>query len=358
LKDFKNFSFLKNSSLENLELLDYPKLEELLFHQWENYQIIKDHAPDIDIESIFNTIEEKISADIYVKSQYTLSQSTTNTTLVQEINKSKFSLKRYLSIAAIFTGLILGGYIAYLSGINFFGKTQTTVVTVAKGQRTFCSLPDGTKVWLNSDSKLEYPKKFSKHFRRVKLLGEAYFDVVKNPKQPFIVEASMISIKVLGTKFNVKSYPTEKTIETTLESGSVSLEKKDAVSGTKPVIIKPQQKATYNIDHQNFKLETVNSELLTSWKDGKLIFDNELIDDVIVKIERHFGMKVTFSNNRADDRITLTIKKESIDEVLRLIQLTTPVNFTIENFDGSEKRVFNHKSNQKLFLLRKDSQKL
>ncbi len=346
MKDFKSFSFLKNSSLENQELLNSPKLEELLFHQWENYQKIKDIAPIPDFKSIFSKIDEKTSSDHATHLEHTLSQNTTNTSLGQNRNQAAyFSLKRYFSIAAILSGLILGGgYIAYLSGINIFGRTKTMIFAAAKGQRIVCSLPDGTKVWLNSDSKLEYPKTFAKNIRRVKLSGEAYFDVVKNSKQPFIVETSSVSIKVLGTKFNVKSYPFEKTIETILESGSVSLEKIDANTSAKPVIIKPQQKATYNIDHQNFKLESVNSELLTSWKDGKLIFDNELINEVIIKIERHYGLKVNVTNCRHEDRITLTLKDETIDEALRLIQLTTPINFIIENFDGTQKRVFKNRN--------------
>lgn len=348
MKDFKSFSFLKNSSLENQELLNSPKLEELLFHQWENYQKIKDIAPVPDFKSIFSKIDEKTTSDHDANLEHTLSQNTTKIILNRNRNQpAYFSLKRYFSIAAILSGLILGGgYIAYLSGINILGRTQTMIFAAAKGQRTVCSLPDGTKVWLNSDSKLEYPKKFAKNVRRVKLSGEAYFDVVKNPKQPFIVETSLVSIKVLGTKFNVKSYPFEKTIETILESGSVSLEKIDANTNAKPFIIKPQQKATYNIDRHNFKLELVNSELLTSWKDGKLIFDNELINEVIIKIERHYGLKVNVTNCRQEDRITLTVKDESIDEVLRLIQLTTPINFSIENFDGTQKRFFNNRTNR------------
>lgn len=345
MKDFKSFSFLKNSSLENQDLLNSPKLEELLFHQWENYQKIKDIAPVPDFKSIFSKIDEKITSDQHTHLEHTLSQNTTKTFLDQNRNQpTYFSLKRYLSVAAILSGLILGGsYIAYLSGINIFGRTQTMIFAAAKGQRTVCSLPDGTKVWLNSDSKLEYPKRFAKNIRKVKLSGEAYFDVVKNPKQPFIVETSLVTIKVLGTKFNVKSYPFEKTIETILESGSVSLEKIKTNDKANPLIIKPQQKATYIIDRQNFKLESVNSELLTSWKDGKLIFDNELINEVIIKIERHYGLKVNVTNSRHDDRITLTVKDETIEEALRLIQLTTPVNFSIENFDGTQKRVFKNR---------------
>ena len=351
MKDFKSFSFLKNSSLENQGLLTSPKLEELLFHQWENYQTVKNHEVNPDFNSIYSGIEEKAFGDQILQTEYTLSQNTTKTTLSKSTSKSNFfSLKWYLSVAAIFSGILLGGnYLARFYGINFFTNNQSIVVSADKGQRIVCSLPDGTKVWLNSDSKLEYPKQFAKKSRRVKLTGEAYFDVVKNPIQPFIVEASLISIKVLGTKFNVKSYPREKTIETTLESGSVSLQQIGAGSSAKPVIIKPQQKATYSIDHQEFKLESVNSDLLTSWKDGKLIFDNELINEVALKIERHFGLKVDVSNCKPDDRITLTVKEETIDEVLRLIQLTTPVNFRVENFDGTGKRSFLYRNDQKLF---------
>jgi ferric-dicitrate binding protein FerR (iron transport regulator) len=351
VKDFKSFSFLKNSSLENQELLTSPKLEELLFHQWENYQSIKTKELTPDFNSIYSGIEKKAFVDSTLLPEYTLSQNTTKTTLGKSTSKSNFfSLKWYLSVAAILSGFLIGGnYLARFYGINFFTRAQSIVVSADKGQRTVCSLPDGTKVWLNSDSKLEYPKQFSKKCRRVKLTGEAYFDVVKNPKQPFIVEASFISIKVLGTKFNVKSYPKEKTIETTLESGSVSLQKIDAKHNSTPVIIKPQQKATFSIDHQDFKLESVNSELLTSWKDGKLIFDNELINEVALKIERHYGLKVNVSNCKPDDRITLTVKEETIEEVLRLIQLTTPVNFTVENFDGTGKRTFIYRNDQKLF---------
>ena len=352
MKDFKSFSFLKNSSLENQELLNSPKLEELLFHQWENYQKIKDIAPVPDFKSIFSKIDAKTTSDQGANLEHTLSQNITKIILNRNRNQpAYFSLKRYLSIAAILSGLILGaGYIAYFSGISILGHTKTMIFAASKGQRAVYSLPDGTKVWLNSDSKLEYPKKFAKNIRRVKLTGEAYFDVVNNPKQPFIVETSLVSIKVLGTKFNVKSYPFEKTIETILESGSVSLEKINTNDKANPLIIKPQQKATYIIDRQNFKLESVNSELLTSWRDGKLIFDNELIKEVIIKIERHYGLKVNLTNSRHDDRITLTIKDETIEETLRLIQLTTPINFIIENYDGTKKRTFKNRNEQKLPL--------
>ena len=125
------------------------------------------------------------------------------------------------------------------------------------------ALPDGSKVWLNAESRLTYPKSFSGICtRHVYLTGEAYFDVTENKSQPFIVETSNLQIKVLGTVFNVKSYDGEKNIETTLVKGSVLIEGTAADPNLKPILLKEDERAILPESQERFLLQRFRLMLL------------------------------------------------------------------------------------------------
>jgi transmembrane sensor len=230
-----------------------------------------------------------------------------------------------------------------------------------KGARSEVQLPDGSKVWLNSTSFVRFPNNFSGNNRKIYLEGEAYFDVKKNESYPMVISTSDINIKVIGTAFNVKSYPGEGTIETTLERGTITLEKKASNSEEKNSIItlQPNQRVTFvkkqgkisldeirpvnTVDSATKKLirqekiivsQRVETEKYTAWKDGKIIFDNETFENLSVKLERWFDIKIHIEDESLKKiRFTGTFEKETIEQVLNIMRLTTPIKYTMNKND-------------------------
>lgn len=200
------------------------------------------------------------------------------------------------------------------------------------GQKSVLFLSDGTKVWLNAASKLSYANDFTEQpTRDVYLEGEAFFDVAHNEDKPFIVHTSSIKIKVLGTSFNVKSYAEEKTIETTLVEGKVRIEQADA-QGNRigDVELKPSQCAVFNKTSKIINVKEVEADNSVSWKRERLVFDEESIDNVILQLERWFNVKIHADvKGSLDCKLTANIQKESLDEVLKLIESTHNIHYSI-----------------------------
>jgi len=212
------------------------------------------------------------------------------------------------------------------------------------GSRVSFHLPDGSKGWLNSGSTLKYALNFNDN-RMVELEGEAYFDVVHAKNHPFYVKTSDIRIKVLGTKFNVKSYPDDKTIETTLLSGLVEIETLSPEAGEgRKLILKPNQKATFrkntgsfpvkkNVVEQQAPLrikeigifEDIDTTPITSWKDSRLIFINEPFESLLVKLERWYDVKITLKDS-ALMKLSYTGKfeNETVEQAFNAIKVATP----------------------------------
>lgn len=200
------------------------------------------------------------------------------------------------------------------------------------GQKSVLFLSDGTKVWLNAASKLSYQKDFgSGDSRDVHLEGEAFFDVAHNEEKPFIVHTSSIKIKVLGTSFNVKSYTEEKTIETTLIKGKVKIEKlATSTQAQEEVVLKPNQRAVFNKESKVIEVRKVQSENSGSWKDERLVFNAEPVDNVILQLERWYDVKIHVEGRgRLDCRLSARIENESLEEVLKLLETSHGITYRI-----------------------------
>jgi ferric-dicitrate binding protein FerR (iron transport regulator) len=326
----KKYLFGFTSREEEMELLDNPEVNGRMAKVWDNFSDIKtkDNLPDSD--KIFEQIKEK--ANIPDKQIYSISEH------------EDFRYKWYKSSLTIAASAILFLVLGIFGTFYYNKHISNSLVEVVseKGQRKEFTLPDGTRVWLNSDTKIKYRKQFNQPIREVILVGEAYFSVTKDATRPFIVKTSKLDIKVLGTVFNVKSYPNDKTIETTLVSGLVSIEKNTGKKANEsPVLVKPKQKAVFSLGAEQIKLESVNIDKTTSWRSGKLVFDNESISSVLDKLQRWYGIKVEIVDYvKCDDRYTMTIKDENIEEVIHLLQLTTPVTFKVEDLNGSDGKIY------------------
>ena len=199
-------------------------------------------------------------------------------------------------------------------------------LSIPKGGQYHVTLPDGTQVYLNSTSSLSYPTQFIGSSRNVTLQGEAYFEVAKNAKMPFIINVNnKQKIEVLGTHFNVKAYTDEQEINTTLLEGSVKISTDD-----KNVILKPGQMAVDN-PSKSLSVQIADLEEIMAWKNGLFIFNNENITTVMKKVARWYDVDVVFKGNMENTNFVGNYSRsKSLANLLKNIELMDKVHFRAE----------------------------
>lgn len=240
---------------------------------------------------------------------------------------------RVAAVIAIPLLLTAGWYLATLFS-STPADTQLCAVSAPKGQIAKCVLADGTKVWLNAGTTITYNPSLSGKNRLVNLNGEAYFEVTKNPRRPFIVNTKKLQVKVLGTHFNVKAYPEDKTTETTLEEGSVELHLKD-FPDQKPVELKPGEHATFEINKKDLKIEKTDTYLLTAWRDGKFIFKDATLDKIIKHLEHFYDVRIHLKNESMGKiRFRgMFSYDQNIFDALEAIEHTTSITYKMNGRD-------------------------
>jgi ferric-dicitrate binding protein FerR (iron transport regulator) len=243
-----------------------------------------------------------------------------------KVTKQELKISRVIMrIAAILViGLIMStAYFYHKSAqIPYLAEMQT--IRTPYGAKTSFNLPDGSLVWLNSGSTVSFIAPFDKS-RLVSLQGEAFFEVKKNG-EPFHVLTSSGDIEVMGTSFNVSAFAGEN-FQTTLLTGIVKV--KDRQTG-KEVSLQPgQQAGIYGAD---LKVENVDTDMFSSWKDGKLIFRNEYLPSVTKRLERWYNVKIELANDKRLSEISYTgvLEMESFSEVLQLLKVTAPIDFVYD----------------------------
>ncbi|WP_145856618.1 FecR family protein [Pedobacter suwonensis] len=201
------------------------------------------------------------------------------------------------------------------------GNTNT-IVTPRGGQ--YCvNLPDGSKVWLNAESKLTYPVVFSGNTRKIALKGEAYFEVTHNPDKPFIVDFEGSNVKVLGTHFNICAYGDGETPKTTLLQGSVQVS-----TGDSKKIILPGQQA---ISSKKICIVNVDTNHVLGWKNGNFSFEHERIGTVMGKISRWYDVDIKYQGKVTQEEFVGSIpKSKNLEEVLHRLELTGLLHFKIK----------------------------
>jgi ferric-dicitrate binding protein FerR (iron transport regulator) len=199
---------------------------------------------------------------------------------------------------------------------------QMQNVLAPQGAKTNFQLPDGSIVWLNSGSELSFPSQFDEK-RPVTLSGEAFFEVEKSAK-PFIVSTIYGNVEVQGTSFNVKAFADDG-FQATLVEGSVKVKEKN---NNKEIILRPGQQA--NILGNKIFVGDVETELFTSWKEGKLIFRDEQLPIVAKRLERWYNVKIELSDDKrlTGIRYNGTLEMESFSEVMQLLKVTAPIDYS------------------------------
>lgn len=219
------------------------------------------------------------------------------------------------------------GKLVYLSDKSAKAADAYNTVTTPKGGQYEITLPDGTKVWLNAASKLRFPVSFSATERNVELTGEAYFEVYKDKKKPFIVKAEQQEITVLGTHFNVNAYGDEAFTKTTLLEGSVMVSK-----GSSQTLLVPGQQAISNTGSSIINVrKDVDLNESIAWKNGLFMFEQEDIFSIMNNISRWYDIAIEYRGDLKGKKYSGYISKfEDVTEVLKTMQLTGTIQFKVE----------------------------
>jgi transmembrane sensor len=176
------------------------------------------------------------------------------------------------------------------------GTPEMNQLVIPYGKTSEIILPDGTHVYLNAGSRLIYPGFFADKNREVFLVGEAFFDVEHNEKQPFVVQTTDIRVRVLGTQFNVSAYPSDNIIETVLAEGKIRMEQNNTTMFSQTMDLSPGQLAAFNKTERTTQLKTVDIENYTLWKENLLKFESTDLSRVVKKLERYFNIRFRYSD--------------------------------------------------------------
>ncbi|WP_420400522.1 FecR family protein [Flagellimonas sp.] len=203
-------------------------------------------------------------------------------------------------------------------------------LTVPYGKTFDLQLSDGTKVTLNAGSSIKYPVKFLKEGNReVFLIGEAFFDVAHDAEHQFVVNADQMNITVLGTKFNVSSYPEDTMVNTVLVEGSVQISPVDEEQNMKTnTQLEPGFKASLEKRNGEVTVDEADISLHTAWINGKIVFRHTPFKNIVKKLERHYNVEIINNNQLLDDEVfTASFDIETIEEVLATFSKTYPINY-------------------------------
>lgn len=241
--------------------------------------------------------------------------------------------KRIFRYAAVLAGFVM---VTSLSWYFIFSNSRNerawsheiNQIAVPFGKQSKLVLADRTEVWLNAGSRLVYPLTFGDRDRKVKLEGEAFFKVARDKTKPFTVETPRTIIKALGTSFNVKAYPDDKTEETVLVEGSVSVYSGNDMSG-RAVLLKPDQRVITGGSDQAYVLSDVNVQNYISWIDGLLSFNDEPLYLVLERLSRFYSMKIQCNDADVNKKISGKLDlKQDYQRVLNSLALISQGNYT------------------------------
>lgn len=271
------------------------------------------------------------------------------------LSKKKLTIFSFFIFLALTTGAIY--LFTQEKSTNLPAVQAISSIVTKNGNRTKIVLPDGSQVWLNAGSNLDYNNSvFNKDLREVTLNGEAYFDVTKNAEKPFIIHTKKMDVKVIGTAFNVRSYSYEKTAEASLIRGSIEVtlkDRKDQVITLKPnekisiatdeprqqvskpsktTAVKSEVKPIPQIIVKELKQNPTNNIIAEiAWTQNKLYFEDESLENIAPMLERWFGKKIEITNVSLKNlRYYGNFEKETMEEVLTYLKLSKRFNFKIE----------------------------
>lgn len=244
-------------------------------------------------------------------------------------SKQKIVIPNWIKVAAMLVVALVAGW--FIRGEinqtpNFNSSAEIKEIVVPKGQTSQVFLADGTRIWLNSDTKMEVPATFTGKTREVSLQGEAFFDVAKDKKHPFIVKTKKQTIEVLGTSFNLRAYNGEN-IQTTLNEGRIKLNSEKG-----EVILAPNQQSILDMATGKLAVKKVNTNFYDSWKEGRYEFVNENLFEVFKLVERWYDVEISYNSSDFKDMYFSGVirRNKSALHFLQLLDLSVSIDYKID----------------------------
>ncbi len=307
---------------------------------FEENEDVKDNAEKAGkiirgLSSINDKLAEKELSDYHLNNQFEATWAKyRNTKSKTAFVKASKWIWRSIAVAATVIFIIT----FYILIDNFIDKNKSpeySEIYVPVGKKSQLTMPDGTQIWINADTHIKYSTHFNSGERKLYLTGEAYFDVFRNKKLPFVVSVNGAEIKVLGTKFNVKSYPNDKTVETVLVEGKVELTR-EGMEKEGMVEMKPGDKTIFDLTTNEvvFTREDVDADV--AWKDGKMVFRNTPLAKVCKDLSRHFNAEIVLDDDThqlLEHPFTFTVENEPLSLVLGYLCQAAPLKYRIKYID-------------------------
>ncbi|WP_423128959.1 FecR family protein [Gaoshiqia sp. Z1-71] len=314
---FRNFldnSYSKADYLEVLRLFEsgdeFKDLSGILKEHWNNKE--GDSLSEESCKKLQRRVREEVLLRKYREKR-------------RFVNRFASSFSRVAAILLLPLFLVSAYFFIQWKGLAS-GQEVYAEIYCPPGTRTKFNLPDGTTGWLNSYSRLKYPVQFANN-RHIELSGEAWFDVKKDPKSPFVVHADGIEVEALGTQFNVLAYPFWPKVEVSLEEGSVQVTwEKFRVDET----LVPNQRLVMDKVRNSSDIYSGDTNFFTSWKDGLLVFRNTPLFEVAARLSLWYNTDIILQD-RALEIIPFraTFKNESLERVLSLLSMSVPISYQI-----------------------------
>lgn len=284
-----------------------PDFEEWLRNNWES-------ATQVEFKVSFESIQTKIR---------------------QHNRQSKIhQVKHWISIIQKAAAILLIPVLVFSVWqiVGHSSNSSAMTVATAKGEHTHIFLPDGSEVWLNVDSRLQYSTDYHATNRLLKLKGEALFKVAKDKKHPFIVDARGFKVKAVGTMFSVSNYDEEAKASTYLKEGIVELSYSPKDQKEQKIQMVPGEQAIISLGEESVKITKTGSDNSLRWSAGELYFENEPMDQVFRKVERWYNVKIQYNlNDFTSETLTVNLKKgESIERLFQIINQAMGINVNIK----------------------------
>lgn len=310
-------------------------------------KFLQKQATPEEVQTLIQWLKSESSFQDWAEEEWSVASSTMDARLQQKllgqikvkINRekkeelsAKESKRRSLyswttRVAAVVILLLMTGLSVYYYTMSR-QIMEDMIVSVEKGQKANIVLPDGSKVWVNSDSKLSYGSRFNQKERVLSLEGEAYFEVTPDKDRPFIVETKEMEVRALGTSFNVKSYEEERNASTVLRTGKV-----EVTTDSDCLVLNPNERIIFNKQTRHMEKSSVdNAADYINWKYNELTFNGETFESIAHTLERYYNTRIIFeSESLKKYRFTGTPGNTSLESILQILSLTSPLTYEVKD---------------------------
>lgn len=315
------------SKTERKRVIDYlfrhPETPEDIRRQFERWMLAREGESEID--EIMREIWDKHTAPVSEEADRRGLERLHATLRAGKIRMLPRSILRYAATAAAIVLVFLGGY---YSATRTLGPVEEITLLTAKGHVGEFTLPDGTKVWLNGESRLKYNADFSGDTRDVALSGEAFFEVRKDSLRPFRVSMNSLQVEVLGTSFDAMSYSSGSNEEIVLKTGSVKITGEHL---RKPVMLRPDERFSLDRLSKCARVEKVDAQNYCQWFSPRLIFDNTPLKDIITNLERRYNIEISLSSHISPDkRLSLVVCHEPLEDLMEVMSSLMSIRYRID----------------------------